>query len=537
MRIRTPSFPSLLALGLAVQALPAQTPCGPPLLQSVPVPTESVDTRIHDVAALSASDAWAVGTYRVPTAGNSEWFSYTLHWDGTSWQQVAAPSPPVAPGVRMCELWAVAAIAANDVWAAGWKYIAFPNNGHIGPQLFVLRWDGSQWNEMPAPIPYFSYMASSSGSVIKRIHARSATDIDFWGFWSGDEVSPQGQVVWHWDGSTYTREHLPLISSARNVVVDATVAGPGELWAIANTGGGNYRPYLARRTSAGWSMVNPPTQALAYYRLSAVAATAANDLWVAGYEQTFSPPQTLPYVVHWDGSRFSRVPTTGFPSRLIAFAPNDVWAFGTTIEHWDGSAWTVAEPLAGRSNAQFLGASAAGPCTMFAGGTQHLDSGGFYIVPLAAAIGPSGSGEARVRPSCSGVPLRCSLLPSNAPTLGRTFGVGIDDLGRETGIAPATAVTFYLLGAGPAPGWPCGVSLPGLGANGGPADLMLDPTLPFAMTGPQAWQRHGEPARHAIAIPNQGSLLNRRLYTQGVLVDVTSLRAVLTSGVDLRIGR
>lgn len=69
-------------------------------------------------------------------------------------------------------------------------------------------------------------------------------------------------------------------------------------------------------------MVNPPTQALVSHRLSAVAATAVNDAWVAGSEQTFSPPQTLPYVVHWDGTRFARLPTTGFPSRLIAFAPN-----------------------------------------------------------------------------------------------------------------------------------------------------------------------------------------------------------------------
>lgn len=521
----------------ALDVVATQSPCGSPVLQSVPIPTESVDTRIHDVTALAANDAWAVGRYRVPTSSNSEWFSYTLHWDGTLWQQVPAPSPPVSPGVRMCELWAVAAVAANDVWAAGWKYIAFPNNGHIGPQLFIIRWDGSQWYEVPAPIPFFSYMASSSGSVIKRIHAHSPTAIDFYGFWSGDEVSPQGQVIWHWDGSTYTREHLPLISSARNVVVDATIGGPGELWAVANTGGGNYRPYLARRTSAGWAMVNPPTQALAYYQLNAIAATAANDLWIAGYEQTFSPPQTLPYVVHWDGARFARVPTTGFPNRLIAFAPNDVWAFGTTIEHWDGSAWTVAEPLTGRTSAQFLGAGTAGRCSLFAGGTQRLDSSGFYIVPLAASIGPGSGGEARVRSSCSGVPLRCSLLPSNAPTLGRSFGIGIDDPGRETGISPATAVTFYVLGANPALGWPCGVGLPGFGANGGPADLMFDAAQPFVVTAPQAWLRHGEPARHVITIPSLGSLLNRRFYTQGVLLDVSTVRAVLTSGVDLRVGQ
>ncbi len=515
---------------------PAQAPCGSPALLATPLPAESVDTRIRDVAVLSATDAWAVGHYRVPGAGNSEWFSYTLHWDGSAWQQVPAPSPAVAPGVRVCELWAVAAVARNEVWAAGWKYIAFPNNGHIGPQLFVLRWDGRQWNEVPAPIPFFSYMASSSGSIIKRIVARAPNDIDFWGYWSGDQVSPAGQVVWHWDGANFQREHLPLISSARNVVVDVAAAGPGELWAVANDGGGNYRPYLARKTTAGWSMINPPTQALAYYVLSTVAATASNDVWIAGYEQTFSPPQTVPYVIHWDGSRFARRPTQGFPNRLLAFAPNDVWAFGTTIEHWDGSAWTVVEGLAGRRSAQFLGAAAGGACTLFAGGSQVVDANGYYIVPIAAHVGAMSSGGVGVRPSCSGTPLRCSLLPANVPAVGRSFGVAIDDPGRETGLDPSTTVTLHLLGTGPAPGWPCGVALPGFGVGGGTADLLIDESLPFAIGPPATWRAHGEPSRHVLALPAHASLLGQRFYTQGAFVDLAGMGVVLTSGLDLRVG-
>jgi hypothetical protein len=42
------------------------------------------------VTAISASDAWAVGTFFGSVIGNRV---LTLHWDGTAWHQVYAPTP------------------------------------------------------------------------------------------------------------------------------------------------------------------------------------------------------------------------------------------------------------------------------------------------------------------------------------------------------------------------------------------------------------------------------------------------------------
>src|SRR5258706_5160860 len=50
------------------------------------------------------------------------------HWNGSSWSVVSSPN-------GSNELYAVAAVSANDVWAVG--------------QQTILHWDGSSWNTVP----------------------------------------------------------------------------------------------------------------------------------------------------------------------------------------------------------------------------------------------------------------------------------------------------------------------------------------------------------------------------------------------------
>jgi hypothetical protein len=144
---------------------------------------------LHGLTAVAPNDLWAVGSRDAPSGTQSEGFSYILHGDGGSWIEVPSPSPAVAPGIRECELFAVEAVSASEVYAAGWRTMAFPNNGHIGPQIFVVRWDGSSWSEVPAPIPFFSYMASASGSRVLDIEVVAPNDIWMFGYWTGDQVS------------------------------------------------------------------------------------------------------------------------------------------------------------------------------------------------------------------------------------------------------------------------------------------------------------------------------------------------------------
>ncbi len=76
----------------------------------VPSPNQGPsDNYLSGVAAISASDVWAVGYYVGDTTQPLE-----EHWDGTAWS-VYGPSP----GMSYSDTWAVAAVSTGDIWAVG----------------------------------------------------------------------------------------------------------------------------------------------------------------------------------------------------------------------------------------------------------------------------------------------------------------------------------------------------------------------------------------------------------------------------------
>ncbi|HEX9616889.1 MAG TPA: hypothetical protein VGA03_05695, partial [Anaerolineales bacterium] len=63
----------------------------------------NIDEYFHAVAAIAANDVWAVGD-------NGQ----TQHWNGANWSRVAAPYPGLGGRFN-----GVAAASASDVWAVG----------------------------------------------------------------------------------------------------------------------------------------------------------------------------------------------------------------------------------------------------------------------------------------------------------------------------------------------------------------------------------------------------------------------------------
>ena len=79
---------------------------------------------LEAVAAISADDVWAVGSYENRGAPLIE------HWDGHSWHIVRGPRSVVG------DLTAVSAVSSTDVWAVGWRK---------GAKTLAEHWDGHSW--------------------------------------------------------------------------------------------------------------------------------------------------------------------------------------------------------------------------------------------------------------------------------------------------------------------------------------------------------------------------------------------------------
>jgi hypothetical protein len=87
-------------------------------------------TFLYDVAALSATDAWAVG---VGTSGAA----LVVRWNGTSWHTVAAPP--------LVNLGGVTARSATDVWVTG-----AAADDPSRPAL--AHWNGTTWTVTPVTV-------------------------------------------------------------------------------------------------------------------------------------------------------------------------------------------------------------------------------------------------------------------------------------------------------------------------------------------------------------------------------------------------
>jgi hypothetical protein len=96
---------------------------------------------LSSVSAVSANDIWAVGA----NLRNEEQQTLIEHWDGTRWAVVPSPTSFSTQSFPHNFLLGVAARSASDVWAVG-TYSAL-----IGTQTLIEHWDGGSWKIVPSP--------------------------------------------------------------------------------------------------------------------------------------------------------------------------------------------------------------------------------------------------------------------------------------------------------------------------------------------------------------------------------------------------
>jgi len=107
--------------------------------QVIPSPNPGATTNIlGDVVAVSATNLWAVGAYQ--NSGDS---GQTLieHWNGTNWQIVSSPNM----GTGSNGLLGVAAVSATNIWAVG----MYGEPSHS--QTLIEHWNGTSWTVASSP--------------------------------------------------------------------------------------------------------------------------------------------------------------------------------------------------------------------------------------------------------------------------------------------------------------------------------------------------------------------------------------------------
>jgi hypothetical protein len=418
------------------------------------------------VAALSATDAWAVGY--IGTSNPAQ--TLIEHWDGTAWSRVSSPSPdPTGKNLT-----SVSAVSPNDIWAVGYRGVA----GGGTSQTLILHWDGSTWTVVSSPNPG----AGNGNNSLYAVAARAANDVWAVGYYSTTFGGVNQTLIVHWDGTAWNVVPSPNPNN-NGRLYGVALAGATEVWAVGYYGGTGTptdQTLTEHWNGTAWTVVsspNPGQNGNGFNRLFAVAAVGAGDVWAVGQYSSGDPSHAL--TLHWDGTAWAVIANGASYSleAIAARAGDDVWAVGwgpnqTLSAHWNGTAWSVVfTPWYGSATLSGVAISTASEvwATLRDGGVNTAFE--HYSDPCAPPPSPTvtttPTDRATPTPLCctatrtatptdtaTPTPLCCTVTPTDSPTATST-----PCLLLFTDVPPGS--TFYdfvrcLACRGVLSGYPCG---------------------------------------------------------------------------------
>jgi hypothetical protein len=265
------------------------------------------NSRLNSVAALSPSNAWAVGDGTTPVI---------LHWNGHRWAQMRSAH---VPGVDVGSLLSVAARSPNDVWAVGQAENA--TTQHERP--VIEHWDGHRWSLMASPgLGNFSFLTSVT----------IASDGSVWA--AGTSDGRTGPFILRWTGRTWVKAAVP--KTPGNVDIDLesiTAVSPKQIWAVGEISVSNSpsRPYSLRWNGRTWNSVKMPDPSPAtFIKTFSVTAFGHGQLAAVGSEAASTGSHAV--YSRWNGHSWSVVvgSENGDDLNSVATDGKRLWAVGFT---------------------------------------------------------------------------------------------------------------------------------------------------------------------------------------------------------------
>jgi hypothetical protein len=152
----------------------------------VPTPNEGNSSLLYGVTAVSSDNAWAVGQAALAADGTSR--TLALHWDGRHWTVVPSQTPGGDAGFA-----AVTASWTHNIWAVGSRNSQCSNGG-VQCKTLIEHWNGHRWTLVASPNPPSYYLNTLLG-----ISAVSRTDI-----WAVGSTDFESTLIIHWNGTSWS---------------------------------------------------------------------------------------------------------------------------------------------------------------------------------------------------------------------------------------------------------------------------------------------------------------------------------------------
>ncbi|HUI44150.1 MAG TPA: hypothetical protein VL523_19465 [Terriglobia bacterium] len=230
------------------------------------------------VAAASTDDVWAVGNFQ--ESGQYQWDTLVEYWDGTRWSIVESPN---VAGADKNFLTAVAVVSSTDVWAVGYS------ETDITDVPLIEHYDGEGWSIVPSVYP-----PPSEFNELYGVAALSADDVWAVGYENENSQGQYGGALTeHWDGVKWTLVDGPVLGVATNLNAVAAVSSTN-VWAVGYVWrvGIQAEPIAEHWNGTSWSAAIAPNPGKAAQLCS--AASINGSVWAVGmYSKTGGIPGAL----------------------------------------------------------------------------------------------------------------------------------------------------------------------------------------------------------------------------------------------------
>lgn len=281
---------------------------------------------LTDVAALSPTDVWAVGS----DTGAENTSPVIVHWDGRRLRRVDAFRPDAHPAV----LTAIAAVSPRDVWAVGSEGENDPGALDPSGRPVAVHWDGKAWKRIALPrvAP-----AAALGDVV----AVASNDVWAVGF-ASSRFEQEVALALHWDGARWRVVDLRGLAPENSELNAIAATSSHDVWAVGCRNTWGYVMHEREDLALHWngSRWEEERGLEGHECLYSVDARTPRDVWSLSEVNSWND-----YVLHWNGSRQTQHEV--FPGEIFTLAapsPTSVWGVGNAIVHWDGNRWTSSKP-------------------------------------------------------------------------------------------------------------------------------------------------------------------------------------------------
>jgi len=169
---------------------------------SVPAPA---GTAFTSISARTKNDVWLGGTY----SNGTSVFPIVVHYDGTTWAPVTAPSGTWGVPANQNVVQAIAAVSPTSVWALRAQHASY-----------LLHYDGTSWQQIALPTAADPLSVAGDGQG---------------GAWVSTTGSPNQATYLHWTGGQWVTATGPARSGATTLSGLAQINGGTGVWSAGGT--------------------------------------------------------------------------------------------------------------------------------------------------------------------------------------------------------------------------------------------------------------------------------------------------------------